>query len=211
MLNKLSKHKLNKKSTSDEIIDALDSIGAKETILHSEYEKDCSIHDMCMKYKDEVRMFPIYDKSGKIQYAINVYVSYHWNEQTWPNLIEIRRRCKQELEHELMIIDFDMWQLTHNKLNYSSFGNKINTIRKICKKYNISLVYLTCTSNGSIGFIKEDIYNELNKKQKRGYNKLIKYFTKHFKKHFELFTYYCDDNLTQVKYDNYFENKTYDN
>ena len=207
MLNKSSKHKLNKKSTPDEIISALDSIEAKNTLLHSEHEKDCSIHDICIKYKNEVRMFKAYDPYGKEKYVIHIYVGYHWNEQTWPNLIEIRRRCIQELGYELMLIDFDMWQLTHNKLNYSSFGNKINTIRKICKKYNISLVYLTHTSNGSIGFIKEDIYNELNKKQQKGYDKLIKYFKKHFKKHFEFFTYYCDDNLTQVKYNNYFENK----
>lgn len=207
MLNKLSKHKLNKKSTSNEIISALDSIGAKNTLLHSEYEKDCSIHDICIQYKDDIKMFKAYDPYGKEKYVIHIYVGYHWNEQTWPNLIEIRRRCIQELGYELMLIDFDMWQLTHNKLNYSSFGNKINTIRKICKKYNISLVYLTHTSNGSIGFIKEDVYNELNKKQQKGYNKLIKYFKKHFKKRFEFFTYYCDDNLTQIKYDNYFENK----
>lgn len=207
MLNKSNKHKLNKKSTPDEIISALDNIGAKNTLLHSEYEKDCSIHDICIQYKDDIKMFKAYDPYGKEKYVIHIYVGYHWNEQTWPNLIEIRRRCIQELGYELMLIDFDMWQLTHNKLNYSSFGNKINTIRKICKKYNISLVYLTHTSNGSIGFIKEDIYNELNKKQQRGYDKLIKYFKKHFKKHFEFFTYYCDDNLTQIKYDNYFENK----
>lgn len=198
-------NKLNKYSSADEIISALDSIGAKKTILHSEIAEDCSIHDICIRYKDEVRMFKAYDPYGKEKYVIHIFVDTHWNEQTWPNLIEIRRRSIQELGYELMLIDLDMWQLTHKNHKYSSFGNKINTIRKICKKYDISLVYITCTDDSSIGFIKEDIYHELNKKQYKGYNKLIKYFRKHIKKHFEFFTYYCDDNLTQVKYDNLFK------
>lgn len=209
MLNKLNKYMLNKKSTSDEIIDALDSIGAKETILHSEYEKDCSIHDMCMKYKDEVRMFPIYDKNGKIQYAINIYVAYHWNEQTWPRLIDFKKRCKEELLCELLVSDFEMWQTTSINYHFKYIEKgKLNTIWKICNRYKIHLKYLIYTTNGVMALIKEDIYDELTKKQYRGCYKLRKYINKKLNTSLEIFTYYCNDNLTQVKYDNYFENKS---
>ena len=59
-----------------------------------------------------------------------------------------------------------------------------------------------------MALIKEDIYDELTKRQYRGCRKLRKYINKKLNTSLEIFTYYDNDNLTQVKYDNYFENKS---
>lgn len=130
--------------------------------------------------------------------VITFYSRWHWNEQIYESLLDIRKRCMEKYGYDIIPIDFDMGVIfgftignSPNGIHSNISQHQINTIKHIYKKAGIKLKYAMCVNDGQImTLIKNEIYHGLTRKQKRYEGYLYKKFLKKKWGHIEAFTYY---------------------
>jgi len=130
--------------------------------------------------------------------VITFYSRWHWNEQIYESLQDIRKRCMEKYGYDIIPIDFDMGFIfglttinSPDGIHSNISQHQMNVIKHIYKKAGIELKYAMCVNYGRImTLIKNEIYHGLTRKQKRYEGYLNKKFLNKGWGHIEAFTYY---------------------
>ena len=126
----------------------------------------------------------VFTNTGKKRLCLIGRSKWLWNEEIEPQIIELRKKCLEKFDLDIILLDYDIcayYNLHDNKHTLNINQKTINYFQHISKKGNLGLKYLLTGYGENCGILAifENLINPPTKKQIKYIMRLHRWCLKH--------------------------------